>query len=181
MKRVNGEAWGVEENEGNQRDKESYHFADSREAAEAESEKSLKRDGAAVRTFDQKPTRTSRGGAQWSRSLHLRDPPAKRRASSCTHTHGSSPLRQNPSPRRSWTSFLAAVQDALALKKFNRKKPLFISTPSFLPDIIEITATETKRDNVIAATQEAEEREQEHDAAVCSSASMPISCPRLQP
>jgi hypothetical protein len=54
----------MEENEGNQRDRESYHPADSRDAAEVESEetKCLKRGSVAVRTpFDQRPTRTSRG------------------------------------------------------------------------------------------------------------------------
>jgi hypothetical protein len=51
----------MEENEGNQRDRESYHPADSREAAEVESKetKCLKRGSVDVRTpFDQRPTRT---------------------------------------------------------------------------------------------------------------------------
>lgn len=43
--------------EGNQRDEESYHSADSREAAEVESEetKRLKRGGVAVRRSNQQP------------------------------------------------------------------------------------------------------------------------------
>ena len=56
------------------------------------------------------------------------------------------------------------------LKKFGRKKkPLVIPTSSLLPDVIEITATETKRNSIIAATQEEEEeRERLRDAAAQS-------------
>jgi hypothetical protein len=86
------------------------------------------------------------------------------------HTHGSSPPGPNPSSKRPRTSFLATAQDALMLKKFSRKKkPLVIPVSSLLPDVIEITATETKRNSVIAATQEeAEERERLRDAAAQS-------------
>ena len=56
------------------------------------------------------------------------------------------------------------------LKKFGRKrKPLVISTSSLLPDVIEITATETRRNSIIVATQEEEEeRERLRDAAAQS-------------
>ena len=56
------------------------------------------------------------------------------------------------------------------LKKFGRKKkPLVIPTSSLLPDVIEITATETKRNSIIVATQEEEEeRERLRDAAAQS-------------
>ena len=56
------------------------------------------------------------------------------------------------------------------LKKFARKKkPPVIPTPSFLPDVIEITATETKRNSIIAAALEEEvERERLRDAAAQS-------------
>lgn len=55
-------------------------------------------------------------------------------------------------------------------KKFGRKKkPLVIPTSSLLPDVIEITATETKRNSMIIATQEEEEeRERLRDAAAHS-------------
>ena len=73
-------------------------------------------------------------------------------------------------PRRPRTSFLATAQDALMLKKFGRKKkPLVIPASSLLPDVIEITATETKRNSIITATQEEEEeRERLRDAAAQS-------------
>ena len=56
------------------------------------------------------------------------------------------------------------------LKKLGRKKkPLVIPTSSLLPDVIEITATETKRNSIVAATQEEEEeRERLRDAAAQS-------------
>lgn len=56
------------------------------------------------------------------------------------------------------------------LKKFGRKKkPPNIHTSALLPDVIEITATETKRNSVIAATMEEEvERERLRDAAAQS-------------
>ena len=56
------------------------------------------------------------------------------------------------------------------LKKFGRKKkPHILPTPSILPDVIEITATETKRNSIIAATlQEEEERGRLRDAAAHS-------------
>jgi hypothetical protein len=59
----------MEETEGNQRDKESFHPADSREAAEVESKetKCLKRGSVVVRTpFDRRTTRTFRDGVQWA-------------------------------------------------------------------------------------------------------------------
>jgi len=89
--------------------------------------------------------------------------------STSVHTPNSSP-EQNLSPKRPRTSFLATAQDTLMLKKFGRKKkPLVTPTSSFLPDVIEITATETKRNSVIAATQEEEEeRERLRDAAAQS-------------
>jgi hypothetical protein len=56
------------------------------------------------------------------------------------------------------------------LKKFGRKKkPPIVSTSSLLPDVIEITATDTKRNSIIAATLlEEEERERLRDAAAQS-------------
>ena len=50
-----------------------------------------------------------------------------------------------------------------------RRNPPLVPTTSVLPDVIEITATETKRNSVIAATlQEEVERERLRDAAAHS-------------
>lgn len=86
------------------------------------------------------------------------------------HTHEGSPPEPSLSPKRSRTSFLSTAQDAFTLKKFGRKKkPLAIPTSTLLPDVIEITATEAKRNSVIAASQEEEqERERLRDAAAQS-------------
>lgn len=91
-------------------------------------------------------------------------------ASTPVHTFEGSPIEPNSSLKRSRTSFLATAQDALMLKKFGRKKkPLTIPPSSLLPDVIEITATETKRGSVIIATRaEDEERERLRDAAAQS-------------
>jgi hypothetical protein len=87
-----------------------------------------------------------------------------------THTFDASPPEPNPPLKRSRTSFLATAQDAFMLKKFGKKKkPPIIPTSSILPDVIEITATETKRNSVIAAAlAEEEERERLRDAAAQS-------------
>lgn len=91
-------------------------------------------------------------------------------ASTPTHTLDGSSPEPNSSPKRSRASFLATAQDAFMLKKFGRKKkPPIVSTSSLLPDVIEITATETKRNSVVAATlEEEEERERLRDAAAQS-------------
>ncbi|KAF9649939.1 hypothetical protein BDM02DRAFT_3185884 [Thelephora ganbajun] len=90
-------------------------------------------------------------------------------ASTSIHTSESSPPEANPSPKRSRTSFLATAQDAFMLKKFGRKKKPLVNPTSLLPDVIEITATETKRNSIIVATQEEEEeRERLRDAAAQS-------------
>jgi len=90
-------------------------------------------------------------------------------ASSSTHGHDSPP-DPNSSPKRPRNSFLASAQEALMLKKFGRKKkPLGVPPSSLLPDVIEITATETKRNSIIAATQAEEaERVRLRDAAAQS-------------
>lgn len=91
-------------------------------------------------------------------------------ASPHTHTLDSSSPEPNHSPKRSRTSFLATAQDALMLKKFARKKkPPIIPPSSLLPDVVEISATEAKRNSIIAATlKEEEERERLRDAAAQS-------------
>jgi len=94
--------------------------------------------------------------------------PTDLNASPSTHSHDSPP-EQNSSLKRPRNSFLASAQEALMLKKFGRKKKPLASSPSILPDVIEITATETKRNSIIAATQEEEaERERLRDAAAQS-------------
>lgn len=90
-------------------------------------------------------------------------------ASTHPHTFDGSTPAQNPSPKRSRASFLATAQDAFMLKKFGRKKKPPIIPTSLLHDVIEITATETKRNSIIAATLEEEvERERLRDAAAQS-------------
>lgn len=86
------------------------------------------------------------------------------------YTLDGSPTEPNSPPKRLRTSLFATAQDAFTLKKFGRKKkPPIIPAPSFLPDVIEITATETKRNSIIAATLEEEvERERLRDAAAHS-------------
>ena len=103
-------------------------------------------------------------------SLQLTDLPVGNNASTSTHIHGGPLPETNPSPKRSRASFLSTAQDAFMLKKFARKKkPLAAPASSLLPDVIEITATETKRNSVIAASQEEEqERERLRDAAAQS-------------
>jgi len=98
------------------------------------------------------------------------DIPGRNHVSTSAHTHEFPPPEPNLSPKRSRTSFLATAQDAFTLKKFGRKKkPLVTPTSSLLPDVIEITATEAKRNSMIAASQEEEEeRERLRDAAAQS-------------
>ena len=105
-----------------------------------------------------------------ARSPQLIDLPVGNHGSTSAHTHDGSPLEPSLSPRRTRASFLATAQDALMLKKFGRKKkPLVVPVSSLLPDVIEITATEAKRNSIIAASQaEEQERERLRDAAAQS-------------
>ena len=127
----------------------------------------------------QESSRSSRiYGACYYVTLSVRPPPRSRHSPRLTDLHAptptntidGSPPEPNSLKKRSRTSFLASAQDAFTLKKFGKKKkPPLDPTTSVLPDVIEITATETKRNSVIAATlQEEVERERLRDAAAHS-------------
>ena len=107
---------------------------------------------------------------QQSCSRRQTDHPVGNHASTSTHTHDNPPPEPNSLTKRSRSGFFSTAQDAFTLKKFGRKKkPLAAPASSLLPDVIEITATETKRNSIIAASQEEEqERERLRDAAAQS-------------